>query len=83
MHGRRDIVRIGLNSGIQESKRVTTTQKITYFLADTKEFEKSQTPFHSNRTDNKNGDEDGDRGQHPFLTQKSLQIKTPVNPFLG
>ena len=76
--------------GFKKAKWVTTAQKKNIFYlvfiypqADTKEFEKSQTPFHSNRTDNKNGDVDGDRNNILSLHKKRLQIKSPVNPFLG
>ena len=68
---------IGFNSGIQESKASNhSTKKNIFYLvfiypqADTKEFEKSQTSFHSNRTDNKNGDVDGDRNNTKKVADK-------------
>ena len=80
MYGRRDVVLIGLNSGIQESKASNhSTKKNVFYLvfiypqADTKEFEKSQTPFHSNLTDNKNGDVDGDRNNILSLHKKGCR----------
>ena len=66
--------------GFKKVKRVATAQKKNIFYlvfiypqADTKEFEKSQTPFHSNLTDNKNGDVDGDRNNILSLHKKGCR----------